>query len=572
MANKNLFMSDGSRVPAANTKNAAGGRAYEMSAKQALAQIAATNTFNSTFYVGADENLKIAKDAAMSLSNDPEFIAKAAVYSRTKSYMKDMPAFLTVILAGLDTKLFRKVFPLVIDNGKMLRNFVQIGRSGQTGRVFNMSASACRKAIRHWFDEKSAYSIFRSSVGNDPSMHDILRMARPRPNTEEKAALFAYLLGARFDKETRSFKMFNKDGSIKYEQPFDKLPQIVREYENYKNTKTGTVPNVDFRMLDSLGLGDAEWTDIARNAGWQMTRMNLNTFARHGVFNDKELVQIVADRLRNPELIAKSRAFPYQLMSAYLATTGGLRSRYGSNYGQPKTEEAKVPHEITEALQDAMELAIDNVPVFDGPVYIAVDTSGSMGSAVTGYRRGSTSSVRCVDAAALFAAAILRKNKNAEIIPFDTTVHTNHSLNGRDTVMTNAKTLAAFGGGGTNCSCALKYLNSRRAKGRAVIYISDYESWVDSGYHYYGSREGTSMLSEWKKFHSRNKDAKLICMDLTPRGNSQVTERENILQVGGFSDSVFEVIDSFIRVGNEKNHWVAEIESINLDEVGKDEE
>ena len=572
MANKNLFMSDGSLVPAANTKNAAGGKAYEMSAKQALAQISATNTFNSTFYVGADENLPNAREAALALSNNPEFIAKAAVYSRTKGYMKDMPAFLMAILADVDTKLFRKIFPHVIDNGKMLRNFMQIARSGQTGRTFNMSAGACRKAIRSWFDSKSAYSIFRSSVGNDPSMRDMLRMARPRPNTEEKAALFAYLLGARFNKETRTFQMFNKDGTVKYEQPFDKLPQIVREYENYKDTKTGTVPNVDFRMLDSLGLGDAEWTDIARNAGWQMTRMNLNTFARHGVFNDKEVVQIVADRLRNPELIAKSRAFPYQLMSAYLATTGGLRSNFfGSNYGKPKIEQAKVPHEITEALQDAMELAVDNVPVFDGPVYVAVDTSGSMGHAVTGIRKGSTSSVRCVDAAALFAAAILRKNPRAEIIPFDTTVHTNHNLNGRDTIMTNAKTLAAFGGGGTNCACALKYLNSRRAMGCAVIYISDYESWIDGSYHYYGSREGTSMLAEWKKFHSRNKDSKLVCMDLTPRDNSQVTERPNILQVGGFSDSVFQVIDSFIRVGNEKNHWVAEIESINLDEVGKEE-
>ena len=193
-----------------------------------------------------------------------------------------------------------------------------------------------------------------------------------------------------------------------------------------------------------------------------------------------------------------------------------------------------------------------------------------MGSAVTGYRRGSTSSVRCVDVAALFAAALLRKNQNVEIIPFDTSVHTDHKLNGRDTVMTNAKILAAYGGGGTNCSCALRYLNSRRAKGCAVIYISDYESWVDSGYHYYGAREGTNMLDEWQKFHHRNKDAKLVCMDLTPRDNSQVKERENILQVGGFSDSVFGVIDSFIRFGNEKNHWVAEIESINLDEVGKE--
>jgi len=478
--------------------------------------------------------------------------------------MKDMPAFLTVILARLDTQLFRKVFPLVIDNGKMLRNFIQIARSGQAGRVFNMSASACRNAIRHWFDERSGYTIFRSSVGNDPSMRDILRMARPRPNTDEKAALFAYLLGARLNKETRTFQIFNKDGSVKYEQPFDNLPEIVREYEHYKDTKTGTVPNVDFRMLDSLGLGKDEWTDIARNAGWQMTRMNLNTFARHGVFENKELIQIVADRLRNPELIANSRAFPYQLMSAYLATIGGIQSRYSPFCEKAET---KVPHEVTDALQDALELAVDNVPVFDGPVYVAVDTSGSMAHAVTGTRRGSTSFVRCVDVAGLFAAAILRKNPQAEIIPFDMTVHKEHKLNGRDTVMTNAKILASYCGGGTNCSSVLRYLNSRRAMGRAVIYISDYESWIDSGNHYYGEREGTNLLSEWKKFHHRNKDAKLVCMDLTPRDNSQVTERENILQVGGFSDSVFGVIDSFIRVGNEKNQWVAEIESINLDEV-----
>ena len=37
-------------------------------------------------------------------------------------------------------------------------------------------------------------------------------------------------------------------------------------------------------MLTALGLGRREWTAIARSAPWQMTRMNLNTFARHGVF------------------------------------------------------------------------------------------------------------------------------------------------------------------------------------------------------------------------------------------------------------------------------------------------
>jgi len=138
MANKNLFKSRGATksVPKADTRNRAGGKAYKMSDKHALAQIAATNCFNGTYYASAGDNLKLAKVAALNLTGDPEFIAKVAVYSRTKGFMKDMPAFLAVVLADLNPVLFRQVFRRVIDNGKMLRNFCQMARSGAvTGRV-----------------------------------------------------------------------------------------------------------------------------------------------------------------------------------------------------------------------------------------------------------------------------------------------------------------------------------------------------------------------------------------------------------------------------------------------------
>ena len=48
--------------------------------------------------------------------------------------MKDMPALLCAILAVRDVKLLEAIFPRVIDNGKMLRTFVQILRSGVVGR------------------------------------------------------------------------------------------------------------------------------------------------------------------------------------------------------------------------------------------------------------------------------------------------------------------------------------------------------------------------------------------------------------------------------------------------------
>jgi 60 kDa SS-A/Ro ribonucleoprotein len=546
MANKALFgvvPRTSRETPATTTVNAAGGRAYDFTARHALAQIAATNCFNGTYYVDADSNLKIAKEAVAKLHNDPEFIAKVAVFSRSKGYMKDMPAYLTAVLATLDSKLFRKVFPKVIDNGKMLRNFVQIGRSGQAGKKLNMTARSIRGAICDWFENHTADFIFRASIGNDPTMRDILRMARPRPESEEKAALYAYLKGA--EVKEGEYLTFHKDGSVRYRHSFDALPSIIKQYEGFKKSHAGEIPKVDFRMLDSILTKDEArkmWQAQARTAAWTMTRMNLNNFAKYGVFDSKELTEIVAKRLANREEILKARAYPYQLLMAYNATTN-------------------VPPVVRESLQDAMETALENVPAIEGPIYICVDTSGSMASPVTGYRAGATTSVRCLDVAALFAAAMLRKNKLAEVLLFDTSVH-RVNVNPRDSVMTNAK-LFARNGGGTDCSCALRDLNSRQAKGNSVIFISDNESWVDSGVHY-GYRNGTGMLTEWNTFHARNPKSRLVCIDLTPRANSQLKDSDEILQVGGFGDAVFDVVASFIEHGSSSNHWVDMIEKTEL--------
>jgi len=93
MANKNLFKTIvGMLSPKADIVNEAGGLAYKLSPKQALAQYAATGCFNHTFYADAGEQL----DKVLALANEvePEFVAKTAVFAREKGHMKDMPALL----------------------------------------------------------------------------------------------------------------------------------------------------------------------------------------------------------------------------------------------------------------------------------------------------------------------------------------------------------------------------------------------------------------------------------------------------------------------------------------------
>lgn len=521
MANKSLFQTvKGLFTPPANTVNEAGGTAYKLSPKQALAQYAANGCFSNTFYADASEQL----DKVLALANelDGEFVAKLAIYSREKGFMKDMPALLVAVLSTKDKALFERVFPRVIDNGKMLRNFVQIMRSGVVGR--KSLGSLPKRMVREWFEARKAEAIFKQSVGQAPSFADILKMVHTKPQDAEKEALYGYFIGREIDA--------------------DKLPELVKAFEKFKSGDSLEVPNVPFQMLTALPISTKEWTEIARNAAWQMTRMNLNTFQRHGVFQNAEMVEVIANRLRDREAIKRAKVFPYQLLSAYSAASNN----------------AEIPRAITEALQDALEIATENVPEINGKVYVLPDVSGSMSSAVTGYRKGSTSTVRCIDVAGLVAASILRKNPLAEVLPFENDV-VKVALNPRDSVMTNANKLAKIGGGGTNCSAPLRQLNNAKAQGDLVIYVSDNESWMDSNRSW---NSGTETMKQWNEFKSRNKDAKLVCIDIQPYATTQAQERADILNVGGFSDQVFTLISEFANGTMNANHWVGVIENVEV--------
>lgn len=132
MANKNLFRSFlGALLPKATTTNAAGGIAYERTNEQLLAQFAATGCLRDTFYTDAKSQLQTLLGAAFGA--DPVFVAKTAVFAREQGLMKDTPALLCAVLSFRDPALLRRVFDRALDNGKMVRNFVQIVRSGQVG-------------------------------------------------------------------------------------------------------------------------------------------------------------------------------------------------------------------------------------------------------------------------------------------------------------------------------------------------------------------------------------------------------------------------------------------------------
>jgi 60 kDa SS-A/Ro ribonucleoprotein len=174
--------------------------------------------------------------------------------------------------------------------------------------------------------------------------------------------------------------------------------------------------------------------------------------------------------------------------------------------------------------------------------------------------------MRCIDVAALFAAAILRRNPDSLVVPFDDRVH-EARLDPGDTILSLAERLAKYGGGGTNCALPLEHVN-RVHRGRkfvGCVLVSDQESWIGTGHH--GS---TGTMTAWHEFVKNQvrlhgggfTGPKLVCLDLQPYTTTQAPDRSDVLNVGGFSDAVFDVIAGFFA--GDAARFVSEVEKIEL--------
>src|SRR4029077_6433699 len=143
------------------------------------------------------------------------------------AYMKDMPALLCAWLSARSPRLHEAVFAQVIDNAKMLRTYVQILRSGVVGG--KSRGTAPKRLVREWIASRDEESLFRASVGQDPSFADILKMVHPKPADKRREAFYGYMLGRSYDSAS--------------------LPELVAQVERFKAGEQTDTPDVPFTML-----------------------------------------------------------------------------------------------------------------------------------------------------------------------------------------------------------------------------------------------------------------------------------------------------------------------------------
>ncbi len=141
-------------------------------------------------------------------------------------------------------------------------------------------------------------------------------------------------------------------------------------------------------------------------------------------------------------------------------------------------------------------------------------------------------------------------------------------LDPQDTILSLAERLAQYGGGGTNCSLPLaggerrsspaevRRLRAGQRQGELDRHRPARLDGDDDGVA--GVREEPGPACTAGSLPAR----RLVCIDLQPYTTTQAPDRSDILNVGGFSDAVFEVVAAFFTA--DPTRFVAEVEAVEL--------
>lgn len=260
------------------------------------------------------------------------------------------------------------------------------------------------------------------------------------------------------------------------------------------------------------------WETVLPSMGLMAQIRNLRNLDEAGVSD--EAAQRVADRLRDPAEVARSRQFPYRFLSAYRAAPS---LRWGH------------------ALDAALTASTTNVPALPGRTLVLVDTSGSMRMAVSQRSR-----VSHVDVGALFGAVLAHRGSEVDLVGF-ASGHFRHELTPGGSLLRDIDAFCArIGevGHGTETVDALRACFDGHDR---VVIVSDMQAFAPRGANISVSE---AVPAEVPVFGVNTTGYAQSALDGT---------RPNRHEIGGFSDKLFTMVAllSGGQAGETRRPWEA---------------
>jgi 60 kDa SS-A/Ro ribonucleoprotein len=368
-------------------------------------------------------------------------------------------------------------------------------------------------------DEPAEFlAAYTSKHGTKARMPNAVRRAVAKVLAGFNEYQFAKYKGS--GKEVALYDVFNV---------FHPKPQNDEQAELFKRVIEGNLatPSTWETYISENGASAETWNHIAKDMGIMALIRNVRNFEQHDA---TEAISILLDRLRNAETVLNSKQIPFRWLSARDHVTSST---------------------IKDALEEAAELSLKNLPVLNGSSHVFVDGSGSMGATIS-----RKSKVSRHNTASLLGAIILNKTIGEYGVSTFSSEVMDVDISRRNGLLSNAGIIRAHCDGGVTYAykCIQSLIDSAR-KVDHVFIISDMQCYNERAhdYWYFTDNEDSNetLATIWNRYlRAVNPNAMLYSIDVCGHGGSQFPEdSENTVLVGGWSEKILDMIEA-IRNGS----------------------
>ena len=366
-----------------------GAPGYTRDVKGELFLLAVTNMGGEdTFYESArDRDSRYAQLVAAAAIADPVWTAGLLEWLRSEANMR------TASIVGA-IEAARAMLAAKIPGARQIVSSV-MQRGDEPGEAIAYWLTRYGRAIpkpikRGIADAAARLYIEYTALKYDTPSHsvrfgDVLDMTHPAPSAAMtgQGVLFKHLLDRRHGRPTgipSSLTMMHSQA---------KLRELVARGEWGWLLDPVVLGEAGMTWEDALSLaGDKVdkaklWAALIPGMGYMALLRNLRNFDAAGV--PDSIAEQVAERLADPQRVARSRQFPYRFLAAYEQAPS---LRWGH------------------ALDKALQASVGNLPVLPGRSLVLIDTSASM----TSQALSGKSTMTAAKAAAVFGVALAARN------------------------------------------------------------------------------------------------------------------------------------------------------------------
>ena len=535
--------------------------AFLLKPKEELVSTVMTTFLQNSYYEREDEIVKRITDLVDKV--DPLFAAKLAIYARNEGNLRSVTHLVSALLAkyigGTDwgKRFYNRIVVRPDDMSEIVSAYANLNGMGLND--LKKIPNSIKKGFKEALERLDAYQIDKYKMQNrEVSLIDLVRLFHPKGN----------------QKNAEAYKRLVNGESLA-----DLYESKVLEKEM---TKAGQTTK-DATQEEKMEAKHEAITAVLDNVKG-MPVMNLLRNLKNILLYAPDKVNDACEQLTIEKKILNSRLLPFRFATAYAEiekvmyantkikpTTSIVFESEESKQQVSKSKFNELKKNLLDAIEAAIEIACQNIPVLDGNCAILVDDSGSMRGDDGGHSRVSAfSKTNSSMIAHLFASMMAWRQHDVYVGLFgDRLIQVPYKRNVK--LLDFNKESYEIGGrcGGATEAGIYTFLENvvkERKKIDNIIVFSDCQigrggTFTDWYGHTYGEKS-KHFHKLFKEFRKINPNANFIVVNIRQSGGTSVFDKsQRILNIAGWSDKIFDTIKSQCRGWDE---IIKRIESIEI--------